>query len=74
MEEVAAQCRKAGSPNVTTVVTDVSSKEQCHALVDAAIALHSTIHVLVLNAGIPGPWSEVMQLPSSENLEKVAFF
>eukprot|EP00386_Alphamonas_edax_P011419 GDKI01036173.1.p1 GENE.GDKI01036173.1~~GDKI01036173.1.p1 ORF type:complete len:409 (-),score=97.99 GDKI01036173.1:366-1592(-) len=51
LEEVAAECRRRGSPCLV-VPTDVTQEEQCKQLVEAAVKEYGGIDMLVLNAGV----------------------
>jgi NAD(P)-dependent dehydrogenase (short-subunit alcohol dehydrogenase family) len=53
LHEVAGELR-AGGATVLTRTTDVTVPEECQALVDAAVAEHGRVDVLVNNAGLGG--------------------
>ena len=52
LEQVATVCRDQGSPKVTVVVGDVSVESDVAAVVEAGIAAHGGIDVLINNAGV----------------------
>ena len=50
LEEVAADCRKAGA-SVVTVKADVTSERDCQAIIAGAMVAHGRLDMLVNNAG-----------------------
>lgn len=66
---LAEECRYLGG-QALVVPTDVTSREQCEALADAAFAHYGAIDVLVLNAGAT-MWSRLDELEDVELLERL---
>ena len=69
LDAVATDCRALGA-TVVTVATDVSEREACRALVDAAAAHFGRIDVLVNNAGST-MWSRFDALQDLSVLERL---
>jgi short-subunit dehydrogenase len=67
LESAAAECRAAGA-DAAVVPTDVADEQACRALVDAAVARHGRLDVLVNNAGIT-MWSRFEELASLDVFE-----
>ncbi len=67
-EELAAATEKLRrtAPSVTTVVADATAPEQAQALVDAAVAAHGGIDVLVNNVGGGGGGRRIMTSTDEE--------
>lgn len=68
-EAVLEECHKLGVEGIM-VQADVSSKEDCKKMVDAAIDKFGSVDVLVNNAGIDGPVHPVNEY-AEEDFEKV---
>ncbi len=68
-EAVLEECRKLDVDGIM-VQADVSSKEDCKKMVDAAIDKFGSVDVLVNNAGIDGPVHPVNEY-AEEDFEKV---
>lgn len=69
LEELAADCRAAGA-EAAAVPADASSRADCEALADAAVARFGRIDLLVLNAGST-MWSRLDELEDVELLERL---
>ncbi|MFI5909328.1 SDR family NAD(P)-dependent oxidoreductase [Dactylosporangium sp. NPDC051541] len=62
LEELASALRAAGA-SVLVQAVDVTVPEQCQALVDAAVAAHGRVDVLVNNAGLGGSVAASRETP-----------
>jgi len=69
LNSLAEECRVLGA-QALVVPTDVSSREQCEALADAAFAHFGAIDVVVLNAGAT-MWSRLDELEDVGLLERL---
>jgi NAD(P)-dependent dehydrogenase (short-subunit alcohol dehydrogenase family) len=70
LDQTAATCREAGVA-VTTVVGDVTSEDDVRATVEAGLAAHGRIDVLVNNAGINDPTGLPAEQYSGETFANV---
>jgi short-subunit dehydrogenase len=75
LTQAAQECREKGA-EVLTVPTDVSDREQCQALIDAAIARFGRIDTLVNNAGISmhARFDELHDIESVERITAINYF
>ena len=69
LDELAVECRTAGA-EALAVPADASSRADCEALADAALARFGRIDVLILNAGST-MWSRLDELEDVELLERL---
>ena len=69
LDALADECRAAGA-EAAAVPADASSRADCEALADAAVARFGRIDVLVLNAGST-MWSRLDQLEDVELIERL---
>lgn len=69
LNSLAEECRGLGA-QALAVPTDVTSREQCEALADAAFAHFGAIDALVLNAGAT-MWSRLDELEDVDLLERL---
>ncbi|KAI0320716.1 NAD-P-binding protein [Amylostereum chailletii] len=61
------QERTGRKPNINVVVTDLTSEDQCHALIDAHIKhFNGRLDVLALNQGTQMAVTDLTKLPSSQ--------
>lgn len=69
LESLAEECRRLGG-QAWVVPTDVTSRAQCEALADAALAHYGAIDALILNAGAT-MWSRLDELVDVDVLERL---
>ncbi|KAJ9709908.1 hypothetical protein PVL29_001407 [Vitis rotundifolia] len=76
LEEVAAQARELGSPDVVVVCGDVSNINECKQFIDEAIHHFGRLDHLVNNAGVTGgyPFEEITDITKFALLMDVNFW